>query len=139
MARVSESVETPRPASRPAATDTLWLVAAVAALNVLAYVDRQLLVALAPLLIADLGLSRAQIGLLVGVTFIVVFALGSLLVGVLADRYNRPRLIALGLVVWSAATAFTSTAGGLASLAFWRVLVGVGEAGLPATDRKSVV
>ena len=133
MARVSESVETPQPASRPAATDTLWLVAAVAALNVLAYVDRQLLVALAPLLIADLGLSRAQIGLLVGVTFIVVFALGSLLIGVLADRYNRPRLIALGLVVWSAATAFTSTAGGLASLAFWRVLVGVGEAGLPAT------
>ena len=36
---------------------TLRLVAAVAALNLLSYVDRQLLVALAPLLIADLGLS----------------------------------------------------------------------------------
>ena len=133
MARVSESAGTPGHRSRVDATDTLWLVAAVAGLNVLAYVDRQLLVALAPLLIADLGLSRAQVGLLVGVTFIVVFALGSLLVGVLADRYNRPRLIALGLAVWSAATALTSTSGGLASLAFWRVLVGVGEAGLPAT------
>jgi MFS family permease len=109
------------------------LVAAVAALNVLAYIDRQLLVALAPLLIADLGLSRAQIGALVGGTFIVVFAIGTLVVGLLADRHNRPRLIALGLSVWSAATALTATATGLASLGFWRVLVGAGEAGLPPT------
>ena len=41
--------------------------------------------------------------------------------------------IALGLAVWSAATALTSTAGGVGSLAFWRVLVGAGEAGLPPT------
>lgn len=111
----------------------LGLVVAVAALNVLSYVDRQLLVALAPLLIADLGLTRAQIGLLVGGPFIVVFAAGILVVGVLADRYNRPRLIALGLSVWSLATALTSTASGLVGLAIWRVLVGIGEAGLPAT------
>src|SRR5262245_48368555 len=77
----------------------LGLVAAVGALNVLSYVDRQLMVALAPLLIADLGLTRAQIGFLVGGPFIVVFAVGILVVGVLADRYNRPRLIALGLMV----------------------------------------
>lgn len=109
------------------------MVAAVASLNVLAFVDRQLLVALAPLLIADLGLTRAQIGLLVGVSFIVVFAVGTLAVGVLADRWNRPRLIALGLAIWSGATALTSTAGGMASLFAWRSLVGVGEAALPAT------
>jgi MFS family permease len=109
------------------------MVAAVAALNVLAFVDRQLLVALAPLLIADLGLTRAQIGLLMGVSFIGVFAVGTLVVGVLADRWNRPRLIALGLAIWSGATALTSTAGGMASLAAWRALVGVGEAALPAT------
>jgi MFS family permease len=108
-------------------------VAAVALLNVLAFVDRQLLVALAPLLIADLGLTRAQIGLLVGISFIGVFAVGTLVVGVLADRWNRPRLIALGLAVWSGATAFTATAGGFASLVAWRSLVGVGEAALPAT------
>jgi MFS family permease len=110
------------------------MVAAVAALNVLAFVDRQLLVALAPLLIADLGLTRAQIGgLLMGVSFIGVFAVGTLVVGVLADRWNRPRLIALGLAIWSGATALTSTAGGMAWLAAWRSLVGVGEAALPAT------
>jgi MFS transporter, Spinster family, sphingosine-1-phosphate transporter len=111
----------------------LRLVAAVAALNVLSYVDRQLLVALAPLLIADLGLTRAEIGLLVGGSFIVVFAVGTLVVGALADRMNRPRILAGGLGIWSAATALTASAGGLGALAFWRLLVGVGEAGLPPT------
>ncbi len=108
------------------------LVAAVAALNVLSYVDRQLLVALAPLLIADLGLTRAEIGLLVGISFMVLYAVGTQVVGVWADRWNRPRLIALGLALWSVATAFTSTASGMASLATWRALVGIGESALPA-------
>ena len=99
----------------------------------LGYVDRQLLAALAPLLMADLGLSRADIGLLIGLSFITVFALGVLVVGVLADRWSRPRLIAGGLGTWSAATALTGTAAGLPSLAAWRALVGVGEATLPAT------
>jgi len=113
--------------------DARRLIGAVASLNVLSYVDRQLLVALAPLLMADLGLSRAQIGLLVGVSFIAVFALGTLVVGALADRWHRPRLIALGLGVWSAATALTSLASGMASLAACRALVGIGEAALPPT------
>jgi predicted MFS family arabinose efflux permease len=106
-------------------------VAALAGLNLLSFVDRQLLVALAPLLMADLGLSRADVGLLIGVSFIAVFALGMLVVGVLADRWPRPRLMAGGLAAWSASTALTGTAGGFASLAAWRALVGVGEATLP--------
>ena len=53
------------------------LQAALAGLSVLSYVDRQMLVALAPLLIGELGLSRAEIGLLVGPSFIGVFALGT--------------------------------------------------------------
>jgi predicted MFS family arabinose efflux permease len=106
-------------------------VAALAALNLLSYVDRQLLVALAPLLMADLGLSRADVGLLIGFSFVAVFAVGTLVVGYLADRWPRPRLMAGGLAAWSASTALTGTAGGFATLAAWRALVGVGEATLP--------
>jgi MFS family permease len=106
-------------------------VAALAGLNLLSYLDRQLLVALAPLLMADLGLSLADVGLLIGVSFIAVFALGMLVVGVLADRWPRPRLMAGGLAAWSASTALTGTAGGFAPLAACRALVGVGEATLP--------
>ena len=106
------------------------LLLALAALNVLGYVDRQLLAALAPVLIADLGLSRAEVGLLVGLAFVGCTP-SARCSGVLADRGPRPRLIAAGLGAWSAATALTGTASGFASLAAWRALVGVGEASLP--------
>jgi MFS family permease len=109
------------------------LAAALTGLNVLSYVDRQLLVTLAPLLIADLGLTRAQIGLLVGASFITAYAVLILVLGAAADRFPRPKLIAAGLLVWSLATALTATAQGLTQLAVWRVAVGIGEAALPAT------
>ena len=109
------------------------LLLALAALNVLGYVDRQLVAALAPVLMAELGLTRADVGLLIGPVFVVVFAVGALFLGAAADRWRRPRIIAGGLAVWSAATALTGTASGFATLAFWRALVGVGEASLPPT------
>jgi MFS family permease len=109
------------------------LLAALTALNVLAYVDRQLVSALAPVLRAELGLTNAQVGILIGVSFIAAFALGLPVVGVLADRVNRPRLVASGLGLWSMGTALAGTASGFGSFAGWRALVGVGEATLPPT------
>ncbi len=117
----------------PAATSPWRVVVGLSALNVLSYVDRQLLSAVAPLLIEDLGLSLAQIGLLLGISFMLVYAAGTLVVGVLADRWSRPRLMAGGLTAWSAATALTGTATGFGPLAVWRALVGIGEATVPAT------
>ena len=109
------------------------LALALTGLNVLSYVDRQLLVSLAPLLMADLGLTRAQIGLLVGASFITAYAVLTLVLGAAADRFPRPRLIAAGLLVWSLATALTATAQSFTQLAALRVAVGIGEAALPAT------
>jgi MFS family permease len=118
-----------RPEGRPA-----WgLLAALTALNVLSFVDRQLVVTLAPLLMADLGLSRAQIGLLVGASFIVAFAGLNLVMGKASDRLSRPRLIAGGLGVWSVATALTSVGRGFLDLVLLRAAVGVGEATLSPT------
>lgn len=108
----------------------LRLLAALASLNVLSYVDRQLVAALAPLLIADLHLSRADIGLLIGLSFMAVFAVATLAMGLAADRLRRSRLLAAGLAVWSAATGLSATARGFVSLATWRSLVGIGEATL---------
>jgi MFS family permease len=106
------------------------LVAGLAGLNVLSYVDRQLVVTLAPLLMADLGFTRAQVGLLVGASFIVVFALVTLVFGAASDRSSRPRLIAAGLAVWSIGILLTGAARGFWSMALLRALVGVGEAAL---------
>ncbi len=99
-------------------------------LNVLNFVDRQLIASLAPLLIADLGLTRAQIGLLVGFAFVVFYTLMGVVLGVAADRVSRTKLLAGGLGLWSAMTAVSGLATSFVHLAIPRVLVGVGEATL---------
>ena len=92
--------------------------------------DRQLVGTLAPVLIEELGLSRAQIGLLYGFVFVVFYTLMGLLLGTVADRWHRPRLIACGLAVWSLLTAASGAAMSFLHLAAARVLIGVGEATL---------
>jgi MFS transporter, Spinster family, sphingosine-1-phosphate transporter len=99
-------------------------------LNILSWVDRQIIPAVAPLLIAELGLTSAQIGLLYGYAFILCFILAGAVLGTLADRVHRPRLVAAGLAVWSVFTAVSGMARSFAQLAGARVMVGVGEATL---------
>jgi len=106
------------------------LLALMTSLNVLNFVDRQLIASLAPLLIADLGLNRAQIGLLVGFTFVVFYTLVGFVLGVAADRWPRRWLVAGGLALWSALTAISGASRSFVGLAGPRVLVGVGEATL---------
>jgi MFS family permease len=108
-----------------------WLLLGMmTALNVLNFVDRQLIASLAPLLIADLGLSRSQIGLLVGFAFVVFYTLVGMVLGVAADRWSRRAIIAWGVGLWSVMTALSGAARGFIHLAVPRVFVGVGEATL---------
>lgn len=100
------------------------------ALNVLNFVDRMLIASLAPLLIADLGLSRAQIGLLAGFGFVFFYTLVGLFLGVAADRFRRFPLIAAGVALWSAMTALSGMARSFVQLAIPRLFVGIGEATL---------
>jgi MFS family permease len=100
------------------------------ALNVLNFVDRQLIASLAPMLIDELGLTRAQIGLLVGFAFVVFYTLMGMALGAAADRLSRTRLIAAGLALWSVMTAVSGLARSFVHLAVPRMLVGVGEATL---------
>jgi len=106
------------------------LLAFLTALNVLNFVDRVLITSLAPLLIADLGLTRAEIGLLAGFGFVVFYTVVGLFLGLAADRWRRLPLIAAGLTLWSAMTALSGFARSFLHLAVPRLLVGAGEATL---------
>jgi MFS family permease len=117
----------------PAETDSrsAWvLLGVMTGLNVLNFVDRQLIASLAPLLIAELHLTRSQIGLLVGFTFVVFYTLVGMVLGVAADRWSRRTIIAWGVALWSVMTAISGSARSFLHLAVPRVLVGVGEATL---------
>jgi MFS family permease len=104
------------------------LLAVLTLLNVLNFADRYLLAAFGASIMRDLGLSNFQFTLLTGLMFALCYAVFGLFAGSLADRFNRPRLIAAGIAVWSLLTAATGLARNFAQAAIARVFIGVGEA-----------
>jgi len=92
------------------------------------FIDRQILSILAPAIQADLGISDAEMAFLYGTAFAVFYAVFGIPLGRLADVWSRRTLIALGLAAWSGLTALSGTARSFASLAVYRIGVGIGEA-----------
>ncbi|HEY3308047.1 MAG TPA: MFS transporter [Desulfuromonadaceae bacterium] len=95
--------------------------------NLLNYIDRQVLFAVFPLIKEDLHLSDTALGLL-GSAFMISYLLFAPLFGWLGDHWNRVRLASSGLIVWSLATASAGFAPGYRTLLAARATVGIGEA-----------
>ena len=105
----------------------------VTLLNVINFVDRQFISSFAPFLKSDLGLSDTEIGLLTGIVFIFFYTVAGLFVGTLADRYNRTKIIGIGVILWSAFTAISGFAKNFFTLAAPRLFIGVGESTITPT------
>lgn len=97
-------------------------------LNLFNYMDRQVLYAVFPLLQFDLQLADWQLGTLASV-FMVVYMCYAPVMGVLADRFSRTRLIGISALIWSIATLLSGGAKNFSHLLFARGLTGVGEGG----------
>ncbi len=97
------------------------------ALNLLNYVDRNVLFAVQPLVQDEFHLSNVQIGYLTS-AFLGFYTLAAPFVGPLADRYSRKVIIALGGIFWSALTLLTAVTHTYTELLIRHTLVGVGEA-----------
>ncbi len=117
-------------ASEGSSASPWGLLALLTVINVLNFVDRQLLPSFANFIKPELGLSDTQFGLLTGLFFIIFYAVAGLFMGVLADRTHRGRLIALAIALWSLLTAASGAAKGFVSMALPRALIGVGESAL---------
>ena len=81
------------------------------------FADRALLGSLAKQVHEDLEISYEMIGLLTGFGFVLFYTLVGVLLGTLADRWHRPRLMAVGLALWSVLTAATGFARNLVQVA----------------------
>ena len=90
------------------------------------YVDRGNLATAAPLMKDELGLTAGQIGVLLS-AFFWTYMPGQMVAGWLAEKINPYRALALGLAVWSIATALTGLAAGFAMFIALRLLLGLGE------------
>jgi predicted MFS family arabinose efflux permease len=100
-------------------------------LNFVNYIDRYVLPAVGPRVKESLALSDAQLGFL-GSAFLFAYMLLSPLFGRLGDRGPRTRLMALGVGIWSIATAGAGLVRNFAQMLAARAAVGVGEASYAA-------
>lgn len=97
-------------------------------INLFNYLDRFVVASLVESLkTSELALSDTQAGSLM-TGFVIVYMLTSPIFGTLGDRKGRPRLLALGVGIWSVATALGGLARSFAGLFAARATVGVGEA-----------
>lgn len=94
---------------------------------VIAYMDRQMVFAIFPLLRSDLGFTDAQLGL-AGSAFTWTYAIAMPFSGRLADMFPRDKLIILALAIWSLATLGTGLSGSVNQFLVWRVTMGLSEA-----------
>jgi len=90
------------------------------------YIDRGNLAIAAPLIKDDLGLSYSQLGVLLS-SFFYTYALFQIVSGWLVDRFPVNWVLALGILVWSAATFGTGLVSGFKLLFVMRLILGIGE------------
>jgi MFS family permease len=95
--------------------------------NLLNYIDRQVLYAVFPLIKESLQISDTSLGLL-GSAFMIVYMCAAPIFGWLGDKGCRTGLAASGLGIWSLATVLAGFSSGYNQLLGARSLVGVGEA-----------
>lgn len=99
---------------------------ALTGINLLNYIDRYIFSALLPAIKDDLKFTDTELGLL-GSAFILAYLFISPVFGFLGDRGGRSRVMAGGVALWSAATAFSGLATTFTGQLVTRVFVGVGE------------
>lgn len=103
------------------------VLALLLSVNILNYVDRQILYALLPLISKDLRLTDAQAGSLAS-AFMIVYMVAAPPIAWIADSRGRKPWIAGGVAIWSVATGAAALATGYISLFLSRTMVGIGEA-----------
>ncbi|KAA0975721.1 MFS transporter [Pseudomonas sp. ANT_H12B] len=98
------------------------------------FIDRQILALMIEPIKHDMQLSDTQFSLLHGLAFSLFYAFMGMPIALLADKFSRPKIIAIGVAFWSLATALCGVSKNFLQMFMARIGVGIGEAALsPAT------
>ncbi|MDQ3688080.1 MAG: MFS transporter [Acidobacteriota bacterium] len=105
-----------------------WYVGGLLFLStVVNYIDRQTLSVLAPYLKTEFQWTNSDFALLI-ISFRVAYAVGQTAAGRFLDRVGTRKGLSLSVAFYSLAAVLTSLASGFRSFAFFRFLLGAGEA-----------
>lgn len=102
------------------------LIAILTPIGALNYCDRLAISAVFPLLRADLGASDVMLGTIAS-AFLWSYAIGSPIVGWIADHISRTRMVLISLTAWSLVTMATGLTHSANQLIGIRVLLGLAE------------
>jgi MFS transporter, Spinster family, sphingosine-1-phosphate transporter len=102
-------------------------LAVLTGLNVLNYIDRNMLIGVQPLVQKEFRITDAQTGLLTS-AFFFVYMIAAPLVGWLGDRFPRKSIVLIGIAVWSGFTLLTWLVHDYNELLLRHSIVGIGEA-----------
>ena len=115
----------------PSRAYSWYALGLLALINLLSFVNRNIVFALFDPIKRDLHLTDAQLGWLAS-AYVLVFALAALPFGLLGDLRSRRGVIATGVVLWSACTLASGFATDFGQLLLTRALVGAGGAAFGA-------
>ena len=102
-----------------------------------AYVDRVNISVAGPTMRQELGLTPTELGFIFS-AFAYPYAAMQIAGGWAADRFGPRRVLAILSLLWAAATMLTGLAWSVASLVWFRLLVGVGEGGAFPTATRAL-
>lgn len=102
----------------------LWILSLI---NLINYLDRQVVFPLFGHIKAEFNISDFQLGLIASV-FMLVHSLASLPLGILADKMSRRMVIVAGVGFWSIMSFVSGLSRSFGQLLFIRGSVGIGEA-----------
>ncbi len=108
-----------------------YALALLALLNLLSYVNRNILFALVPPIELDLRLTDTDIGWIAS-AFVLLFSIAVFPFGVLSDLRSRRAVAGVGVVLWSAFAFLAGFSRGFWSLFLTRATVGIGAAAFAA-------
>ncbi len=102
--------------------------------QVFAFIDRQIPSMLVEPIKQDFNLTDSQIALLGGAAFSIFYAVMALPIGYAVDRYQRTKVLGIGVFLWSLMTALAGLANSFGKLFGARIGVAVGEAVMAPTS-----
>jgi MFS family permease len=130
-AELKPAVATASTETAPQSSGSSWyMVSVLLIFYICSFIDRQILALLIGPMKRDLQISDTMIGLLSGFGFAILYTIVGIPIGRLADRVNRKKIIAAGLIVWSLMAACCGLARNAVQLFAARMGVGLGEAAL---------
>ncbi len=128
MTTVAPAPEKKKSSLRPTRGQARFAFTILLTINILNYADRYVLSSILPAIKKEFGMTDFQSGLLIS-SFLLVYAVATLPLGVWADRTIRKNIVAACVGIWSIATALAGFTQNLFQLFSMRSILGIGEAG----------